>query len=311
MEQEVIVTESDTPQAEAPEESHELQNEESDAVTPEDTPEDEQSEAKESEDSPGEDEEVEFDFGGSKERFKKTATVEEVADRLQDFSKKIYSDYIQKTQKVSAQAKILESRAEELNVLGEASQEYFAHYGTALQQGKYLEQLRSTDMAKLWQDDPDQARRVSDEIRRVEGTLQQLFNEMTRVESDTKAKHTEITAKRIEEGKKAINASIPDFESKYAADVVRYVTSTYSISEEDAQKWALSPEVTKMAYKAMLYDRSKAQAKAPPKVKQAEVPVKAIKGRGTVKTPDPTSPDSDNLSDAEWFALRNKQVYGR
>lgn len=314
MTDDVILTESETPETPATKEDvdegqeEQLQDTDGESEGEGDGTEGEADEGDQHED---EDEEIEFDFGGAKERFSKKATVAEVAERIQNFSKQIYGDYIQKTQKIAAQHKALESRAEELQVLGEGSREYFANFGLALQQGQYLDSLRAVDVQKLWQEDPDQARKVSDEIRRVEGQLQQLSQEMERTERATREKQTEIYAKRTEEGKKAVNQRIPDFETKHAADVVRYVTSTYSITDEDAQKWFLSPDVAVMAYKAMLFDRSKAQAKAPPKPRQAEVPVKAIKGRGTVKRLDPASPDSDNLSDEEWFKLRNKQVYGR
>ena len=304
----VDVTQEDT------DEEQELQHDVSESETGDEreaSTEGESEEDARSEDEGPEDEEIEIDFGGNKEKFKKTATVEEAAERLQSFSKQLYGDYIQKTQKAAAQAKVLETRAEELKVLGEASQDYFAQYGIALTQGRYLDKLRGEDLQKLWQEEPDKARMVSDEIRRVEGEVQQLSSEMQRVEREAQSKLNELYTKRAEEGKKTINASIPDFETKHAADVVKYVTSTYHISEEDAQKWALSPEVTKMAYKAMLYDRSKAQAKAPPKVTRAEVPVTAIKGKGTARRPDPSAPESDNLSDAEWLKLRNKQVYGK
>lgn len=325
MSDDVIITESDTPAPHLPitapsssgdTTSEEPQSEADDkeqAEREEEVPEEvagEGGDAGEGEEAKSEDE-VEIEFGGNKRRFRKDAPASEIIEEVQGFAKQIYSDYITKTQKTAAQAKVLESRAEELQILGGASQEYFANYGVALTQGKYLDRLRQEDLSKLWQEEPDKARMVSDEIRRVEGEIQQLSTEMQRVEREAQSKLVELHAKRAEEGKKAINAVIPDFEAKYAADVIKYVTSTYDISEKDAQDWALSPAVTKMAYKAMLYDRSKAQAKAPPKVKSPEVPVTSLKGKGTARTPDPSSPDSDNLSDAEWFNLRNKQVMGK
>lgn len=256
-------------------------------------------------------EEVEIDFGGNKRSFKKSATVGEIAQELQGFSKSLYADYTQKTQKVAERAKALDARAEEINIVGEATNEYATHYGTALVAGQRLEQLRQIDLNQLWATDPDQARRISDEMRQTEGIIASLSSDMKRIEGETKAKINELQQKRMEEGKKLIHARVPDFETKYAADVIKYVTSNYSVSEDQAKLWALSPDVTLMAMKAMLYDRSKAQAKSPPKVKAVETPVTPVKGKGTVKRLDPASPESDGLSDAEWFALRNKQVSQR
>lgn len=255
-------------------------------------------------------EEIEISFGGTKSRFKKGTPIEEVNERIQEFVNSTHKDYISKTQRVAEVRKVVEAQEEGLRQLGSMSEDYYREYGAALRLQQERQELASVDLGALWATQPDNARRISDLMTQKNMELSQIYDRMSAAEGRMRDAHAAAKASAAEAGRRAIEARIPGFTEKHASAVVEYVTKRYNIPVEAAQNWAVSPEVTEMAYKAMLYDRSKATVakKSPPK--PLGKPVAPVRGKGAAVTrPDHLDPkQAERMSGDEWMKAEEARL---
>lgn len=253
-------------------------------------------------------EEVEIDFGGSKRAFKKNATVAEIHGELQDYAKSLYSDYINKTQTVAEQRKAVQAQVQDLEVLGQVSQEYHLTLGRALTAQSEIQQLRQVDLNALWNSNPDQARRVSDLIRQKEAEALGLADQLQKAEDGVKKAKAEGLERIKAEGKARIEKAIPEFSTRHVNSVIDYIAQNYAISKEEAEaQWAAAPDVTIMAWKAMKYDQAAKAAKRPAQ-KTVSKPVSPKAARPAPRVVEASSPQSDQMSTEKWLELRNKQL---
>lgn len=253
-------------------------------------------------------EELEFDFGGDKLRVKKGEIPEEVAQRLDQFTKGLWSKFTRENQSLAETRKQVEAAQAAVAKLSTLSEEGLAIYSEGMQVSRELEQLRAINLDALWQSDPDQARRVSDAISRKSAEYERV---MARAQEHgtkrTQAEAAEI-ARREEEGRKRVAQRIKGFNEKVEAEVIEYATKTYGMAPEIAKRWPENPDGFDMAWKAMQWDRMQAQAARavakPPA--PAAAPVAPIKGRSA-----PAAKSPDQMSDDEWVRWRNQQLAKR
>ena len=269
------------------------------------TAEAEDAEGDEGENTEGDDEDgIEFDFGGDKVRFPKTAAVAEVADRLQEYAASVTKGANQKFQEAAEVRKAATEAREALDELSDLNTEALEAYAATASVRDRIKQLEGFNLQAMWQSNPDQARRVSDDLARLRTQYQAATANLDQIQDGLRAKRSEQTAKAMEAGKVKVAKLDPEFE-KHAGDVVKYVSETYGIPEEQAAQWPASPEVAVMARKAMLWDRAQKAAKTKPRTKAAEAtPVRTISGKGGNAKPGP----SDKQSVDAWMRERKKQV---
>lgn len=248
-------------------------------------------------------EEIEFDFGGNKLKVPKGAIPEEIASQLDKFTKGTWSDYTRKSQEVAERTKSIEAREGVVEKLSTMSGELLQTFSRGLALKDELSQLQNIDLSRLWQSEPDQARRVSDAISQKQAELSRIANTVSSKEQElNKAQQSEV-ARRMDEGKQVLERKIKGFSEK-AKDVVAYAVKC-GIPETEAHTWPLNPIVTEAFHKAMLYDRMQAAAKPKPAPTQApSEPVKPLKARGAASA----SKDPDKMSPDEWLVWRNNQL---
>lgn len=236
---------------------------------------------------PEEVEEIEFDFGGQKLRVPKDSVPEEIAERLDQFTKGTWAEYTKKSQAIAEKSKSLEQQAAAIEQMTSLHDETLQAYSKGLAIKQELEQLNAIDVNELWQSDPDQARRVSDAIAQKQAAFNNAYQEVNQKElALNETKQAEL-ARRFTEGKQLVEKRLKGFEKK-APEVVDYVVKNYGYTKEQAETWPLNPAGAEMAYKAMLFDRLQSKAKKQVKPKPATAkPVKAIRGKGGVASKDP------------------------
>lgn len=236
-------------------------------------------------------EEIEFDFGGNKLRVPKDSIPEELAVEIDKFTKGTWADYTRKSQDAVERSKALEAREGAVEKLGTMSGEILDTYSRGLQLQSELTELGKTDLNTMWQSDPDQARRISDQISNKQAEFNSVVSRVSEQEQSLANVQQEETARRIAEGKILVEKQSKGFEAQ-AAEVVKYVTENYAVSLEEANQWPLNPVSAVMARKAMLYDRMQAKAKKPSPAPSQAKPVAPMKAKGASKG----SSDPDKMS---------------
>lgn len=249
-------------------------------------------------------EEIEFDFGGNKLRVPKGAIPEDVAEQLDKFTKGTWSDYTRRSQEVADARKALEAEQSAVRKLGEIRGDALAAYSDGLRLRAEIQQLQSVNLAALWQSEPDRARQISDALAQKQAEFQNAVAKVGEHETRAAAEEQQHVARLAEEGRQKVAKLAKGFDE---AKVIAYATATYGIPEEQARQWPLNPAGAVMAWKAMQWDAL--QAKAAPAARPPAppaAPVASIKPRSA-----PVEKDPDKMSDAEWFAWRNRQLAKR
>jgi hypothetical protein len=144
-----------------------------------------------------------------------------------------------------------------------------------------IDQLSQLNTESLWQSNPDQARRISDELARKTAEFNRVAQETQQREAESSRARQEATAKLMEEGRQRVTSKIKDFTEK-EPEIIKYVMDNHGLSEEEAKTWPLNPMTAEMAYKAYLYDQMKANATKKPaqQAKPKPKPTTSIKGNG-------------------------------
>lgn len=242
---------------------------------------DEEDEAEEEEPEPPV-EEHEFTFGNEKLSVPKSAIPDEVAEKLNSFSKGVWSDYTKKSQAIAEQTKSLEAQAEAVQTLGNLNGEAMSVYSKVIALESELAEYQNPqiDWDSMYRDDPDAYRLHSDKRARLEGDLNRTRGQLNQhVQSLNQAKGSE-RERFMAEGRKAIEQRIKGFGAK-EQEVKDYLINEAGVPADKVEDWPLNPVGMEMAYKAMLYDsmqkKMKSSGKALPK-KASTVPASKIKG---------------------------------
>lgn len=242
-------------------------------------------------------EEIEFDFGGNKLKVPKNAVPEDIANKLNDFSKGIWSDYTKKSQAIAEVKKAFEAKLEAVNKLEKLTIDVQKVNYRASEIADRLEQLRSIDVSRLSQEDYSLLQNELNQLQ-IEGT--KILSESESRERLLKLERDNFEQKAFLEGKEMVLKTIPDFKEN---EVIEYAVSL-GIPKNQAEKWALSPRETIVFHKAMLFDKinSKKNQASNQQVKAATAitPV-AAKGGKVAKDPDKMSPE-------EYRDWRNQQL---
>jgi hypothetical protein len=251
-------------------------------------------------------EEVEFDFGGSKLKIAKNASVDEVAEKLQTYAKSIEGDYIRKTQSLAEVKAHVEAQSKALSNLSQVRGEALSEYSRGLQVKAELQQLHAVDLPSLWQSNPDQARMVSDMMAKKSAEFNQIVSKVQHYEANFEQNQAQAMAQAVEHGRKVVASKIPNFSPAVEAELIEYTVKNYGISEKDAKNWPVNPVASVMAWKAMQFDRMQAKAAKAAKPSTAQpVPVTAIKQRPAAPT---SAAPSDKDSAEVWRRKREAQL---
>jgi len=251
-------------------------------------------------------EEIEFDFGGNKLSVRKDQIPEELADKVQQFGKGLWSEYTKKSQALAEQTKGLEAREKAVQKLSTMQGEALDSYSQGLRLKSEIQELQKMDLNEMWQSDPDRARQFSDTISQKQAEFNNIVNRVSQQEQALQEAKETDHSRRFDEGKKVIEGRINGFESK-VPDLINYVVKEYGVDRKLAEAtWALDPVSAEMAYKSMLFDKMQSQArtKAKSTPKEAAV-IKAVKGAGGRATPNTSKM---NATDYRIFRMKQKRA---
>lgn len=247
----------------------------------------EESETEEGEqEEPAPEEDVEYDLGGGQKlKVKANATAKEVFEQAQRAFKEVEGNVTRKFQEAAERTKSIEAREKVVEKLQSLNDDALNTYSRGLAVKQELAQLKEIDLSSMWQSqDPavrDRARMVSDAISAKQAEFNGIVSTVHNLEGQmTQAQQAEA-GRRMVEGKKEVTRHIPEFEAKVLPELSAYMVEQ-GLPQEETQNWPMNPLFTRIAHKAMLYDRMQAQAtkaaKTPSKPKAA--PVTPIKGKG-------------------------------
>tara|TARA_R100001377_G_C3193965_1_gene111743 strand:- start:2447 stop:3454 length:1008 start_codon:yes stop_codon:yes gene_type:complete len=223
-----------------------------------------------------------FDFGGNKLEFAVDAIPPELATKIDEFSKGVWSSATKSHQETAERAKTLQTQEKTVAKIAELNGEALETYTRGLQERSDLEQLKAVDLNQEWQVNPDRARQISDAIASKEAQFQQTLSLVQQQEEAADAQQKERLATIAAEGVEMLNKRIPNFSTEKAPELLNHVRQQHpNISQRELDAWALNPVITEYAYKAMLYDRqTQATKKRPTKHLAQTKPVKGIKNTG-------------------------------
>ena len=238
-----------------------------------------------------------FEFGGNKLEVPKGAVTPELAAKIDEFTKGTWSTFTKGQQENVERTKSLDARETTVAKLATLNGEALQTYSHGLQLRSEIEQLSQVDLNSLWQSDPDRARQISDLLGSKQAEFQNVIAKVGEQERTVQEAEQAEVGRRNQEGVAYLDKHIKNFSTEKADTLVKYVTETYGMPPEQAARWALNPVVTRMAYKAMLFDRqtgAKRPTAAPPQAK----PVKAMptKGANTGAERDPEKMSMGQLS---------------
>ncbi|MGB0697646.1 MAG: hypothetical protein ACPGOY_18490 [Rhodospirillaceae bacterium] len=250
---------------------------------------------------------IELELGGTKHRIDRADMSDEAVEKVQGFAKSLHSDYTRKTQEVAEQRRHAKATQTELNALVGLNDDQLSLLANGRILNSKLMEMRSLLTEGLWQSNPNQARRLSDEISRTQAQFEAMQLEANLFEQQIQAAQSNIVENAIKQGKAKVLRSIKDFDEPA---LIEFAIEN-GIPEESARNWAQTPEVTILIHDAMRYRAlTKQTTKAPTRTVKSTKPVKAIKGKGTAMPPMPGTAASDKLPIEQWMKLRNKMVHG-
>lgn len=251
-------------------------------------------------------EEIEFDFGGNKLKVRKDQIPEEIAAKVDEFSKGIWSDYTRKSGEIAETRKALEADKQVVEQLKSVNSDMLSAYSEGMSVRRELEQLQAIDLNSMWQSEPDRARRISDAIAQKQAQFQSAVSKVDQLERQSHQDQQADVSRRAEAGRQAVMKAVPNFDEKA---LVEYAVKS-GIEPESAKNWAVNPQVAILAHKAMLYDKMTAAASKPKQSAQA-APVVPVPNKGTAKGKPDLVKDADKMSADEWLKQRNAQIKQR
>tara|TARA_Y100000310_G_scaffold67277_1_gene62571 strand:- start:11510 stop:12586 length:1077 start_codon:yes stop_codon:yes gene_type:complete len=227
---------------------------------------------------------IEFNFGGNSLEVPKDSMPPELAEKVQAFSSGIWADYTRKSQEITEKTSALDARGTALEKMAGLNGAALQTYSTGLLLREEIAQLQAVNLESLWQSsnpaDQDQARQISDALGKKQAQFQNIVARVGEQEAELDGAHQEELTRQTEAGKVALDKDIKDFSTKHAPDVVAYAVAQ-GMPQANADTWAVNPMLTKMAFKAMLYDRMQARAAKAATAPQSEAkPVPAMKAKG-------------------------------
>jgi len=230
-----------------------------------------------------------FEFGGNKLEVPKGSVPPELAAKIDDFSKGTWSAFTKGQQENAERSAGLSAREDTVAKLGALNGEALQTYSYGLHLRSEIEQLSLVNLNKLWQSEPDRARQISDLLGTKQAEFQVVLARVGEQEQAVMSAQQEEASRRDFEGTAYLNKHIKNFSTEKAPALMAYVQETYGMSAEQAARWAENPVVTRMAYKAMLFDRQTGAAKRSTTKPTKARPVKATAAAGATSgaTKDP------------------------
>ena len=235
----------------------------------------------ESEETEAETEMRTFDFGGNKLEFPIDSVPPELATKIDEFSKGVWSSATKAHQEVAERTKSLDTQEQTVAKIAELNGAALETYTRGVQLKSDIEQLSSVDLRNEWQVNPDRARQLSDALADKQQEFQQVLAQVQQQENEADTAKQSHLNNIAAEGVAELNKKFKNFSTEKAPELLNHIKTNHpNISQRELDTWAMNPVITEYAYKAMLYDKQ-SQAKQKPTKQPTKVqPVRPLKSKG-------------------------------
>jgi hypothetical protein len=210
------------------------------------------------------------------------------------------SDYTRKTQEVAEQRKSVEVQQQQMQQQAQLQQVAFKEYATMVNADQQLEQYKALDWQALIDRDPVEAMKLDRQMRQLQDTRNTAQSRITQIQQASAIQAQQETAKRLEEGRAAVQRDIKDWSPELAQKLTDHGKS-YGFTDNELSQ-VTDPRSVQILHDAYLY-RQIMQKTKPQLVPKVEAkPVTKVSGN-SVTTKDPTQ-----MSDREFATYRKKQI---
>lgn len=239
-----------------------------------------------------EEDELEEELEGVKVRGKKDLIEKLKAERL------MQADYTRKTQEVAEQRKAFETERAQHQQLTRA---YLGEVAQIVAVDNRLAQFAKADWQALSDQDPAQAQKLWFEFQQLQGTKNQLIQNLTQKQQQAAMEEQHTSAKRLQEAAAAVARDIkgwsPELQSKLTA-----TAKTNGYSDEEVRS-ITDPRAVKLLHKAYLYDQLIAQRKPTTPPATPPAPVARVSGAGAT-----VQRKLSQMTDAEYAKARRDYI---
>lgn len=255
------------------------------------------------------DEEIEFDFGGgNKGKFKSSASAKEIFEEAQRQFKAVEANYTRKQQEVAEQRKSAQAHLESAQKLSSLQHDSLLVLSQAMPVLEEIKRLEGINLNRLWRENPDNARSVSDALAQSREQFSRLSAQYDEIDNRMSQEKSILADKTAEENASIIEKRIPGITSK-RDEIIAYAAENYGVSKEQATAaWRADPVMAQMAYKAMMYDRAVAAKQS--STKPATV-VDGKKFKGSATTALDLNKDAHRMTTEDWIKRRQAEIAKR
>ena len=245
----------------------------------------------------GEDEETEadpemrtFDFGGNKLEFPIDSVPPELATKIDEFSKGVWSSATKAHQETAERSKSLDTQEQTVAKIAELNGTALETYTRGVQLKSDIEQLSSVDLRQEWQVNPDRARQLSDALADKQQEFQQVLSQVQQQENEADAAKQSHLNNIAAEGVAELNKKFKNFSTEKAPELLNHIKTNHpNISQRELDTWAMNPVITEYAYKAMLYDQQSQAKRKPTKQTAKAKPVRSLRSKGNATSARPAA----------------------
>lgn len=212
------------------------------------------------------------------------------------------SDYTKKTTEVSEQRQALEQAQRDFQQAQQIQQLNMQGHAQLMALQSQLEQYNSVDWGRYSEDNPSEAQQAFFQYNQLKDATQTLATQLQQQENAVLQDQQLKLARQMENTQTELARDVPGWTEDLRKTLVDYGSSMGYTKEQVEYASKTDPAAMKVLRKAQLYDQLKQQAKTPQS--KTVKPTSRVKGRGKAQK------DPEKMTDAEWLAWRNKQLYG-
>lgn len=247
-----------------------------------------------SEQSEGEDEELEEDLDGVKVRGKKELLEKLKAERL------MQADYTRKTQEVAEERKAIAAAKEAVELEKRVHFENMQEVATIRAIEMQLQNFAQINWQQLADSDPVQAMKLDRQMRDLQSQREQLSASVAQRHQQFTQKQQQEAARQMEEARRVLQRDIPGWGEELAGKLRSYALANgYTQQEIDSIR---SPAMVRSLYRE--YQMAEAKKQATKRTPAPAAPVTRVSNASKNKA----VVDPDKLSPEQWLKWRNAQV---
>lgn len=216
------------------------------------------------------------------------------------------SDYTVKTQTLAQQRQAFEAAQQQFAARQQFQQAHIQGVAKVMAIDERLAQFRQLDWNALTDADPVQAMKLDRQVRELQTQRAQQVQAIETAQARSTMDAQQATARGMQEARTQLAKDIKGFGTPEVTKSLTEVGKAFGYKPEELANVS-DPRAVRLLHEAYLYRQLVAKAKTPEPVTNV-TPITRVSGSGAVSTKSMSDP---NLSDAEFAALRKKQIARR